>query len=212
MEPTAQSVASDTTGPVTQPQVNPQEWVANHGDYLLRHALARTGHQAVAEDLVQETFLAAWKSASRYAGRASERTWLLSILRNKIADHYRRQKPEISSSDIEALAKLEQQQFSQGKLDGGHWISAVAPVEWSDASRSAEDAEFWETLHNCAHKLPEQTARVFMLRELDGLETPEICRQLNLKPSHLFVMLHRARLALRRCLELHWFRETAPQK
>lgn len=192
--------------------MDPEAWVASHGDYLFRHALARTSAPQVAEDLVQETFLAAWKSASQYAGRASERTWLLSILRNKIADYYRRQKPEISSSDVEALAQLEHQQFVQGGLNGGHWIAGVAPAEWTDASRCAEQAEFWKILHDCTHKLPEQTARVFLLRELDGMESPDICRELNISSSNLFVMLHRARLALRRCLELNWFREPTPQK
>ncbi|HZI32614.1 MAG TPA: sigma factor, partial [Candidatus Binatia bacterium] len=93
MNPPLPATAEDAPNPVARPQLNAEEWVASHGDYLFRHALARTGIQEVAEDLVQETFLAAWKSASRYAARASERTWLLSILRNKIADHYRRQRP-----------------------------------------------------------------------------------------------------------------------
>jgi RNA polymerase sigma-70 factor (ECF subfamily) len=185
--------------------INPQEWVASHGDYLFRHAMARTGRQEVAEDVVQETFLAAWKSAHRYAGRASERTWLLSILRNKIADHYRSQRPEISTRDVEALAFLEEQQFTRNASGSGPWKSSGVPTAWSDARQSLEQAEFWETLHECAHKLPEKTARVFLLRELDGWESPAICRELKNKPSHLFVKLHRARLALRRCLEMHWF-------
>lgn len=201
--PIVESLAPESA---STPQLNAEAWVANHGDYLFRHALSRTSNQQVAEDMVQETFLAAWKSASRYAGRASERTWLLSILRNKIADYYRRQRPEIGAEDVEALAQLEQKQFSHGRMDDGHWISGVVPVEWADASRSLEQAEFWAALHDCAHKLPEQTARVFLLRELDEMESQDICRELNLKPSHLFVMLHRARLALRRCLELNWFR------
>lgn len=157
-------------------------------------------------------WVAAWQSVSRFAARASERTWLLSILRNKIADHYRQQRPEISSHDVEALAEVEEQQFNRNRLGSGHWKSGVAPARWADASQSIEQTEFWETLHGCTHKLPAQTAKVFLLRELDGWESPEICRELKIQPSHLFVMLHRARLALRRCLELNWFRDHASRK
>ena len=209
MHSLTKTMAPDSSERIAREEIDPEEWVAGHGDYLFRHALARTGSQDVAEDLVQETFLAAWKSAPRFAGRASERTWLSSILRNKIADFYRRQRPEISLGDVEALAQVEEQQFTKDSLYDGHWGSGAAPIEWKDASRSAEQAEFWETLHQCTHKLPEKTARVFLLRELDGCDSEEICRELNLKPAHLFVLLHRARLALRRCLELHWFRERA---
>ena len=136
----------------------------------------------------------------------------MGILRNKIADYHRRQRPEISSSDVEALAQLEEGQFAQSGSGKGHWISAVAPASWADGGRCVEQAEFWEIFHACAHKLPEQTARVFLLRELDGLEAPDICRELNISASNLFVMLHRARLALRRCLELNWFSDRAPHK
>jgi len=198
---------SDAQRPVVQPQIDPEAWVTRYGDYLFRHALARTGRQEVAEDLVQDTFLAAWQSASRFAGRASERTWLLSILRNKIADHYRNHRSEFGNCDLEALGRLEEQQFSRSWLGGSPWEPGSVPAAWSDARQYIELAEFWDALHECTHKLPEKTARVFLLRELDGWESPAICRELNIKPSHLFVMLHRARLALRRCLELNWFQK-----
>jgi len=198
--------------PVTPPRIDPEAWVASHGDYLYRHALARTGRPEVAEDLVQETFLAAWKSAESFAGRASERTWLLSILRNKIADYYRSQRPEIGSHDVETLARMEEEQFARNWLGGSPWKPGGVPAKWADAAQSLEAAEFWETLHECTHKLPEMTARVFLLRELDGWESEVLCKELKIKPSHLFVMLHRARLALRRCLELHWFRDYAHPK
>jgi RNA polymerase sigma-70 factor (TIGR02943 family) len=195
--------------PDARPHISPEDWVANHGDHLFRHALARTGRPEMAEDMVQETFLAAWKSAHRFAGRASERTWLLRILRNKIADHYRRQQTEITLRDVEALSQLEEQQFAQTWLGGRAWSQSGVPATWMDARKSLEQAEFWQALHACTHKLPAMTARVFLMRELDGLESPAICRELNIKPSHLFVMLHRARLALRRCLELNWFKDAA---
>jgi RNA polymerase sigma-70 factor (ECF subfamily) len=198
---------TENAGPGEPRGIDPEEWVANHGDYLFRHALARTSRRPVAEDLVQETFLAAWKSAHRYAGRASERTWLLGILRNKIADHYRRQQTDFTPQDLDALAQLEEQTFSRSWFGGRSWNPAAAPSAWVDARRDAEKSEFWQTIHECTHKLPEKTAQVFLLRELDGMDSETICHELNIKPSNLFVLLHRARLALRRCLELNWFRD-----
>ena len=206
MHPHPETFASDVPQPSAAPQIHPEEWVANHGDYLFRHAMARTGRHELAADLVQENFLAAWKSAHRFAGRSSERTWLLRILRNKIADHYRSCHLELTLDDMNELAGLEEQQFKRTTLGGGHWNSGNQPFAWANAQQSLEQSEFWEILHQCTHKLPANTARVFLLRELDGWETPAICREMNLQPSHLFVMLHRARLALRRCLELHWFK------
>jgi len=187
--------------------LSPDEWVHQHGDYLFRQALIRTDRPELAEDLVQETFLAAWKSAPRFAGRASERTWLLSILRHKIADHYRRHERDFETIDTEELARLEEQQFRQGGLGGGSWQSPVAPRKWTGIEPSLEQAEFWKVLHECTQKLPASTARVFLLREVDEWSTDAICRELQIKPQNLFVMLHRARLALRRCLELNWFRD-----
>jgi RNA polymerase sigma-70 factor (ECF subfamily) len=131
---------------------------------------------------------------------------LLRILRNKIADHYRTQRREITVDDVDALTRLEEQQFGPKRLGGRPWNSGNQPIAWTDARQSLEQAEFWDVLHECIHKLPEKTARVFLLRELDGCESESICKELEIKPSHLFVMLHRARLALRRCLELHWFK------
>lgn len=212
MNPLPKTSVANSADPVARPRIDAEEWVARHGDYLFRHALARTGRQEVAEDIVQDTFLAAWQSAHRFAGRASERSWLLGILRNKIADHYRTRRPELTARDVESLARVEELQFARNWLGGSSWKPGVPPSEWSDARQSLEHAEFWETLHECTHKLPEKTARVFLLRELDGVESPVICRELNIKPSHLFVLLHRARLALRRCLELHWFRDPAPDE
>lgn len=205
MDPPAEVGRSD----IPRPLVDPEEWVARHGDCLFRHALARVSRQETAQDLVQETFLAAWQSAHRFAGRASERSWLLGILRNKIADHYRARRTEIAYEDADEMAGLEEQQFSRARQGTRPWNPGNYPADWGDARASLEQAEFWETLHECVHKLPEKTARVFFLRELDGCECDAICRELDIKSSHLFVLLHRARLALRRCLELRWFKPHA---
>jgi len=189
--------------PVDEPaRPVPEEWVQRYGDCLFRHAQARVGQREVAEDLVQDVFVAAWKSREQFAGRASEKTWLLGILRNKIVDYYRKRRIEL---DLDELHEFEEKQF-ESAWNGVHWHKAAAPKSWPNPRQSLERLEFWKVLHECTSKLPPTTARVFLLRELDDMASNEICRELNIKPSHLFVLTHRARLALRRCLELNWFR------
>jgi RNA polymerase sigma-70 factor, ECF subfamily len=178
-----------------------EAWVSEHGDYLFRHALARVRKRETAEDLVQETFVAAWKSRSSFAGRSSERTWLYGILRKKIADHFRSLRPRLSLEDLRELATLETEQF--GSV---HWRITAAPRRWKNPAEALEEAEFWEMLGRCIGKLPDVTASVFLLREVEEWSSDEICKHLGIKRSNLFVLLYRARLALRRCLELHWFR------
>lgn len=187
--------------------LDPESWVERHADTLFRYALSRVSKPEIAEDLVQETLLAAWKSASRFEGKASERTWLTRILRNKIMDYYRGQRPEITAETLSELARLEEQQFTQSGLHAGGWSASGTPGHWKDPEQAMDRSEFWAVLHQCAGKLPATTASVFLLREVDGQATDEICSTLNITPNHLGVLLHRARLAIRRCLELHWFRE-----
>jgi RNA polymerase sigma-70 factor (ECF subfamily) len=200
-----------------QPEVNgvensarsgiaPEQWVERHGDYLFRHAQLRVRDSASAEDLVQETFLAAWRSRSQFAGRSSERTWLLGILKHKIANFYRDKARQMEAADPEALAELEASQFKCSLFGDAHWSRAGAPGPWPNPSKSLDQTEFWQVLHQCIGKLPEKVARVFLLRELEEYEAGTICDDLNITPANLFVMLHRGRLAMRRCLEAYWFR------
>jgi len=189
--------------------LNPEQWVEKHCDALYRHALARVSNPEIAKDLVQETFLAAWRSSERFVGRASEQTWLMRILRNKIVDHYRRGRPELAVEDVDQLADLEEKQFVRSGLSKGGWAPSAVPTDWTDASQYMENSEFWEIVHQCAAKLPSKAASVFLMREVDGRSNEEICSILHMNRNHLGVLLHRARLALRRCLELHWFRDPA---
>jgi len=187
--------------------LDPERWVEEHCDGLFRYALARVSDPDTAKDLVQETLLAAWKSSPGFDGRASERTWIMRIMRNKIADHYRKRRPEFGVEDLNALAQLEEKQFTQSGFHKGAWAPGAAPGRWADAATSMEQSEFWEIVHQCTGKLPGKIASVFLLREVDGKSTDEICSTLQIKPNHLGVLLHRARLALRHCLELHWYGE-----
>jgi RNA polymerase sigma-70 factor (ECF subfamily) len=186
--------------PVTEVarRTDPSKWVADHGDALLRFALGRVRHADVAEDLVQEAFLAALRSRSQFAGNSSERTWLLSILRHKLLDHVRRQSREQPASAIASDALIDEW-FDRG----GHWKRP--PAEWLNPSAACESAEFWTTFAQCVEGLPRSLAAAFSLRALDDMTSAEVCTALNVSPSHFHVMMHRARLRLWRCLNIHWF-------
>lgn len=192
-------MVADSTTPL-----DPARWVDEYADYLYRFALARVRDHEVARDLVQETFLAALKARDRFAGRATERTWLTGILKNKVVDYYRRGKREPLIEDLAARNDTEADAFR----DNGHWNypGATTPREWEAARVAGMDREeFWRRFRACADKLPEQTRRVFVLREVDGLNGEDICRDLGLSSANFWTIMHRARAALRRCLEENWF-------
>ena len=185
---------------------DPERWVEEHGDYLFRYALGRLRDPARAEDAVQETFLAALKGGKNFAGRSAEKSWLTGILKNKIFDHYRKASRETSFTDLEFYADEESDRFVTDGLGKGGWIHELGPLEWAADSGAGLDNEiFWKTFRDCSGKLPKNVAAVFTLREVDGVDSKEICATLNISESNLWVMLHRARMALRRCLETNWF-------
>ncbi len=184
---------------------DPERWVAEHGDYLFRYALLRLRDPLKAEDAVQETFLAALRGGKNFAGRSAEKSWLTGILKNKIYDHFRKASRETSFTDLEFYDDEEADRFSAGGLGKGGWIHELGPQEWSKQVESLDSELFWKTYHDCSAKLPKKVAAVFNLREVDGVESKEICALLDISESNLWVMLHRARMALRRCLETNWF-------
>ena len=185
--------------------VNPDRWVDLHGDCLYRYALIRVRHPEVAEDLVQETFLAAFRTYANFRGNSSERSWLCGILKNKICDYFRKLAHEVSFTDLEFL----KDEMSNKFIDQG-WNHALGPADWkSDPEAALDRKEFWEMFRSCLDKLPERVADVFMLREMEGMDTAQLCEALRLSQNNLWVMLHRARMALRECLELNWFERKA---
>ena len=189
---------------------DPEAWVDEYGDYLFRYALVRLRDESRAEDMVQETFLAALKSDAAFAGRSAPKSWLVGILKNKIVDHYRKASRETSFTDLEFMADEQSERFIPDGLFKDGWIHEVGPLEWAPTPGAGLDSEaFWKTFHECSGKLPRKVARVFLLREVDDVSTEEICALLDISPNHLWVMLHRARMALRTCLEANWF---APQE
>lgn len=184
-----------------------EQWVDLHGDYLFKYAMIRLRDPLKAEDAVQETFLAALKGGKSFGGRSSEKSWLVGILKNKIFDYYRYAGRETSFSDLNFYSDAEGDCFVPEGLHKDAWIHECGPLEWSSPGASLDSEVFWKTFHDCSSKLPKNVATVFNLRELDGVDGREICRLLNITESNLWVMLHRARLALRRCLESNWFRQ-----
>lgn len=182
---------------------NAETWLTDHGDYLYRYALLQLRNEAAAEDAVQETLLAALSAWERFSGQSSVRTWLTGILKHKILDIFRRQtrEPALAThpDDPEAeLAQLEQALFDAT----GHWTTPVQ--SWGDPHASLEQQRFWAAFVACLEALSPVQARAFHLRELDGLSTEEICKELNISSTNCWVMLHRARLGLQQCLETRW--------
>ena len=181
---------------------DPSTWPDRYGDSLYRHALVRLRNKEQAEDMVQEALLAAYASRDTFAGNSTEKTWLFSILKHKIIDYLRKASREQPIyQDIEQFQDLMEENFDAT----GHCTIDIS--QWSDPDKSLEQQAFWQTLEKCIAGLPPHLATLFMLRELDGLSSDEICKELNISTTNnLWVMLSRTRLRLRQCLDTHWFR------
>ena len=175
---------------------------------LLRFARLQLRDAGAAEDAVQETLLAALTGSQKFESRSSYKTWLISILRNKIIDIIRGQNREISASSL-ADDEAGDELLADTLFDQrGHWQPETQPGRWADPEASFEQQQFWAVFEACLDHLPEKTARVFMMREFLGLETDEICKETRMSTSNCWVVLHRARLGLRTCLETRWFAGT----
>lgn len=168
---------------------------------LMRYARLQLRNEAWAEDAVSETMLAALEKPESFAGRAQPKTWLIGILKHKLVDQVRRHARECSTTtdDDDGGAAFEEQLFDQT----GHFRDV--PAEWGDPQAVIGQHQFIVVLDACVEKLPNQLGRVFLMREWMELETDEICKELTITPTNLWVMLHRARLRLRECLQLNWF-------
>lgn len=182
--------------------------LAQHQGYLLRYARLQLRNDAWAEDAVSETLLAALAKPQSFGNRSQLKTWLVGILKHKVIDILRQRQREVSldAGDGDGGEELDALMF---KADG-HFASR--PAEWGDPEQALKSRQFFEVLETCAEKLPAAMARVFMMREWLELSSEEICKELQLTPTNLYVQLHRARLRLRECLELNWFgnRSAAP--
>ncbi len=179
--------------------LNARTWLAEHGDYLFRVARRQLHSDELAEDAVQETLLAALSAQARYTGDASPRTWLTGILKHKIVDLIRRNVREVEIPRDEDGEEAIDLLFKQD----GHWAEPLRP--WGNPQTGAEMGQLRRVLDECADRLKPVMAQVFSLREVAGMETEEICKELNITPTNCWVLLHRARLFMRQCLEMNGF-------
>lgn len=189
----------------TENSLDPATWLDAYGDALYKFAHFRVNNTAMAEDLVQETFLAAIKAKDRFSGRSSVKTWLTGILKNKIVDYYRKKN---RTQSMQAAADFYEREESELFSADGHWNydNPNIPHEWNpEQVENLDRQEFMRHFRDCSQLLPEKTRQVFYMREIDGLTTNEICESLAISQQNLWTILHRARMALRGCLEKNFF-------
>ena len=186
---------------MTQKQVllYTDKWVDNYADYMYNYALVRINDVNLAKDLVQDTFFSALKSAKNFQGKSTERTWLISILKRKIIDHYRKINSKKGQSEV-------RMNFYDNGENSGNWLEERVPQSWDNYSeRSIENQELKSQLDACIEDLPKKYEMVFRMKTIQDLETEEICKELEITASNFWVIIHRARIQLRKCMEDNWF-------
>jgi RNA polymerase sigma-70 factor (TIGR02943 family) len=175
-------------------------WVDDYSDMLYRYSLRRLGDEELCKDLVQETFLAAWRNFANYKGEASVKNWLFTILRSRIADHFRSSHTRLVVNDIRT-GHNDHTFFDEQE----HWKDGMYPKEWMvNHSTEVEAKEFHRQFRSCTGKLKQVQSAVFVMKYVDGMESDEICKELEISPSNYWVLIHRAKVQLRACLEKNW--------
>lgn len=187
--------------------LKPETWVDQYSDYLFNYAIISVNNKETALDLVQETFVAGLSSINSFEGRSSEKTWLVSILKRKIIDYYRK-----ASNRREE--KLLDKNFMEGKVDlpfqtegdhAGHWRADRMPQDWKISTDSAiENEELARILEDCIAHLPAKWAAIFIMRVVEEYESEKVCKEMEVSSSNLWVIIHRARIKLRECIEKNW--------
>ena len=179
--------------------VDPITWLDKYGDQLFRFAMARVRNQDTAEDLVQDTLMAAIQNEHQFKGESTEKTWLIGILKNKIIDHIRKESREV-------VMEMEALETKLNSMDCfniiGRWRSKIH--SWDSPDKTFENKEFWDILKACLDELPQNLATFFMLREIDGLSTNELCEVIGMKPNNVWTTLSRVRMKLRSCFDKQW--------
>ena len=179
--------------------INPEEWIDKYSDYLFNYTVTRVDNREIAKDLVQETFFAGLKSMKNFKGEASERTWLIAILKRKIIDHYRK----INSAKGKAEVRVE---YIGSGENTGEWLEEqVADPFDTTAEQDMENSELGLAIHDCIGKLPKKQAIIFKMKTIQNFDTESICKEFDITPSNLWVIIHRARTALADCMKSNWF-------
>lgn len=180
--------------------LKPELWVREHSDYLYNYALYKVNDSGAAEDLVQDTFMAGLKGKDSFKGNSSERTWLVSILKRKIIDYYRKTSVRKSGISTDFSSPFN----AQGDFQS-HWSDDSAPGKWSfERTNNLEQEEFQQILEYCLSLLPPQWRDIFHLKIMEEIKGEEICKELDITASNLWVIIHRAKLKMRACLEKNW--------
>jgi len=180
-----------------------KRWVEQYANQLFKFAVSRIGNSELAKDLVQDTFLSALKNADGFRGDISEKNWLYTILKNKIIDHYKSKARAITSSLNEQLEKMNDYFDEEG-----NWHSMAKPTHWLvNDLQNIETKEFYGILDSCKKKLNELQHMVFTMKFMDDMNSDNICKELNISSSNYWVLMHRAKLQMRACLEKNWFKK-----
>jgi RNA polymerase sigma-70 factor, ECF subfamily len=177
---------------------------------LLRFARLQLRDDALAEDVVQDSLIAALAGRENYAGHSALKTWVFAILKNKIVDALRTRHRTVNVSSLSAEEDEFEQVVDTLFKANGHWLPGQKPADWGDPEESLRQQQFWDVFDACVKHLPANTSRVFSMRELLDLEIEEICTELKISTSNCYVILHRARHQLRGCLEKTWFGQGEP--
>ena len=184
---------------MTQHKLDPNTWIKKYSDYLFNYTIVRVDDREISKDIVQETFFAGLRSMKNFKGEASERTWLISILKRKIIDHYRK----INSKKGKAEVRMAYNTDSETE---GDWLEErVADPNASNAESNIENSELGLAISDCLSKLPEKQAIIFRMKTIDNFDTETICNEFNITASNLWVIIHRARTAMAACMEENWF-------
>jgi RNA polymerase sigma-70 factor (TIGR02943 family) len=187
--------------------LNVENWVSLYSDYLYNYAAYRVNNREEAKDLVQDTFLSALKAKDSFRHESNEKTWLVSVLKNKIIDYYRKKSTQSiqESLDKNQIASNYNHYFNEDGNHAGHWMDAAEPKrDYNTTYQQLENKEFYDILNRCLSVLPQKWAAIFRLKNMEDVETDNICKELNITPSNYWVMMHRAKLQLRQCMETNW--------
>ena len=182
-------------------KTDPETWLDHYGDSLYRYALLKTSNSSIAEDLVQDTLLAALKGHASFKGQSSEKTWIIGILKHKIIDHYRKSSREQPLEQDENLTQYDEILFDEK----GHWRNPVQ--SWGNPSQAIDNMGFMQAVKDCLETLPGPQAELFMLSEFQDIDNESICKLLDISSTNnLWVILSRVRSRLRECIDLNWFK------
>lgn len=171
---------------------------------MLRFTIVQLSDSHLADDVVQEALMGALKGAQAFRGQAAIKTWVFAILKNKIADALR-QKHRHEQARVLLQEDEELEDFSTAFRPNGHWQPDARPTSWGNPEEALDQRQFWTVFEFCLDHLPNQQGRAFMMREFVELSTQEICQELGITLTNLNVLLHRARMRLRECLNIKWF-------